>query len=118
MHLQGLCSSDAVWPPDERDVRALAGNSMSLCLIEPILRNAMVSCGALGAEVADRWGSGLAQVSLVLDAWGHCVPVDIFRGLPRHVAAHLAPDKVHAQRDGQDQRNSDLFVHLRKHAQT
>ena len=90
MRLQGLCTTDAVWPSSDADIRGLAGNSMSLCVLEPILRNSLIACGKVAIECADNWRSGFAQAALVRDAWNDTVPPEVGRHLPPHVSAHFS----------------------------
>ena len=89
MRLQGITSTTAVWPDKAGDTRALAGNSMSLCLVEPLLRNALIACGHDKASIIDRWGTGAAQADLVSDAWSDGVLVSIVNELPDIVSTHL-----------------------------
>ena len=91
LRLQGVCGGSAVWPQTDGDIRALAGNSMSLPVVELILRQAFMSCGYDHSVLPDRWASGLAFSDLVHDAWGPCVPPSIVKQLPAHVAARCNP---------------------------
>ena len=93
LRLQGIPAGQVVLPPKDTDVRELAGNSMSLCVVEQLLRAALVSCGAAGDVVANRWFEGSAQADLVRDAWGDLPPAHITDTLPSFVRVHLTdPD--------------------------
>ena len=45
VRLQGFAAGAIAWPTGDRLTRALAGNGMSLCVVEPILRNMAVAVG-------------------------------------------------------------------------
>ena len=92
MRLQGLPSTAAIWPTKYGDIRALAGNSMSLCVLEPVLRSGLIACGLCPLNTPDRWSDGSAQAALAQDAWPGGVPGDVLDSLPYHVRAHLDPD--------------------------
>ena len=66
---------------------------MSLCVIEPLLRQALLSCGRSAHELPDRWGSGSAQAGLILDAWSGTIDHCVLKMLPNYVARHLC-DRV------------------------
>ena len=68
LRLQGVCGGSAAWPQADGDMRALAGNSMSLPVVELILRNAFLSCGHDARAFPDRWTSGFAFADLIRDA--------------------------------------------------
>ena len=87
LRLQGVCGSSAVWPQADGDIRALAGNSMSLPIVELIVRNAFISIGYDHSRLPDRWTTGSAFADLVHDAWGASVPSSVIGQLPAHVAA-------------------------------
>ena len=89
MRLQGLCASDIDGVFAESDLRALAGNSMSLCVIEPLLRESLIAIGSPIAGWPDRWSKGSAQARLVQDAWGPKPPGAITQSLPDCVANHF-----------------------------
>ena len=88
MRLQGLSSRRYCWSGSEPDLRSLAGNSMSLCVIEPLIRNALLACG-WSPDIPDRWSSGVATAELLVDAWGASVPRDLINTLPEYVARHF-----------------------------
>ena len=70
LRLQGLCHGDIVHAVGESELRALAGNSMSLCVIEPLIRACLVSMRLRSADDEDRCSVGIAQARVVRDAWG------------------------------------------------
>ena len=92
MRLQGLPSMAAIWPDKDGDIRALAGNFMSLCVLEQVLRSGLIACGLCPLNTHDRWSDGSAQAALVQDAWTGDVPGHVLDSLPCHVRAHLDPD--------------------------
>ena len=90
LRLQGLSAEDVGGSFDEKDLRAFAGNAMSLCIIEPLMRNALIAVDSRFNALDDRWGTGVAQARLVLDAWGGRPPTDIIDRLPPSVASMVA----------------------------
>ena len=99
MRLQGLCSTQLGDTGADGDLRALAGNSMSLCVIEPLLRRCLLSCGWSADSLPDRWGTGLAQSRLIRDAWPDGVDPDVVCDLPDFVAKHFSTTAALNARD-------------------
>ena len=89
MRLQGLGSSCTSWSFSDPDLRGLAGKSMSLCVIEPLLRQALLSCGWSPDALPDRWSTGVAQADLIRDAWPGRVDASLIKELPDFVAQRL-----------------------------
>ena len=58
VRLQGLRVSDFDWPHDALRIRELSGNTMSLCVLEPIIRQAAIGCGVATEVLDDSWGRG------------------------------------------------------------
>ena len=73
----------------DHSLRAFAGNSMPLCVIEPLLRKYLIAAGSDGSCLPDRWATGVAQADLVKDAFGPVVPTEILACVPPFVAQHL-----------------------------
>ena len=95
LRLQGLASTDIANDHSEPALRALAGNSMSLCVLEPLMRSALIAVGLYDGAKEDRWANGSAQARLVHDAWGSGLPTTICSELPQHVAALLRVGSDH-----------------------
>ena len=66
-------------------MRELAGNAMSLCVVEQLLRAALVAVGVDEATLPNRWRDGSAQAALVRDAWGQNPPSQVIDSVPDFV---------------------------------
>ena len=95
LRLQGLCHGDIAHVVGESDLRALAGNPMSLCVIEPLIRACLVSMRLRSADDEDWWSLRIAQARLVKDAWGPRPPPAIIGVLPDLVARHFWADFIY-----------------------
>ena len=91
MRLQGVCTEGLVLPDKDGQVRNLAGNAMSLCVVERLLRAALVAAGSDNVDLPDRWGAGVAQAAIVREAWGVSPPQSAIDRLPHFVARHFEP---------------------------
>lgn len=92
MRLQGVLTSKLVLPISDGATRHLAGNAMSLCVVERLLRAALVAIGVHGHALTDRWGPGSAQADLVREAWGTMPPTGIVALMPDFVVRYFQQD--------------------------
>ena len=76
--LQWLCASSLALPTHDGATRVLMGNAMSLSVVEPLLRSALISAGLLTAAAPNRWSIVSAQLAIVHDAWGSDIPELVF----------------------------------------
>ena len=63
---------------------------MTMSVIEPVLRSALIATGCCTCDVPARWESGVAQAVLVMKFWGVALPEHLIAVLPQHVLRHLA----------------------------
>ena len=82
LRLQGVRSQDVAGNCTDTEIRGLCGNAMSLCIIEPLLRCALVATGCDPDRLVDRWSDGTAQAELIADAWGSSLPQGVATNLP------------------------------------
>ena len=87
--LRGIQAEALVKPAREVNLRRLMGNSMTLSVVESLLRAAIVSTGCCSPPVPVRWFSGASQASLVSKAWGIDFPTSVLALLPQRVLRHL-----------------------------
>ena len=74
LRLQGVPVGGLALPATEKDMRELAGNAMSLCVVEQLLRAALVAVGVNGNSLPDRWRDGSAQGGAVQSSLQHTHP--------------------------------------------
>ena len=105
MHLQGINTRNLILPASDAHTRNLTGNAMSLCVVERLLRAALIAIGQRPVDVVDRWGQGLAQADLVREVWGETIPVEVVAMMPSFVSRHFPPVQL-AETHPSDQRPS------------
>ena len=77
-------------PARDADLRRLMGNAMTMSVLEPVLRSALIATGCCTPDVPARWQTGVAQSALVIEAWGIALPEHLVATLPQHVLHHFA----------------------------
>ena len=87
--LQGIEASSLRGASSDIELRRLMGNAMTLSVVEPILRAALIATGCCQESIPDRWRSGEAQAALVVEAWGTALPKGLVALLPQHVLQRL-----------------------------
>ena len=90
LRLQGVCTTGLRLPPREEDMRNLAGNGISVIVVERVIRAGLIACGREPSSFPDRWTSGEAQCALIREAWDGTPPSPIVDRLPSFVARHFA----------------------------
>ena len=112
LRLQGVCASDLVLPSNDGHVRNLAGNAMSLCVVERLLRGALLAIGVHKSGLPDRWASGIAQAELIREAGGEHPPATAVADMPGFVVRHFVVGP-HVQTEPLERRHH--VHHVRPH---
>ena len=93
--MQGLVAHSLILPRADGATRRLMGNAMSLCVLEPLLRAALIAVDGLDVTSPNRWADGTAQCELLFDAWGSYLDESLIASLPRHVLQVVSDGHCH-----------------------
>ena len=66
------------------------GNGMSLSVVKPLLRAALIATGVVHPSTPDRWATGHALARIIADAWDDTIPDHVLESLPARGALHVA----------------------------